>query len=277
MSYICPRCHYETGFICNIKKHLNRKKICEAIYDDIQVNDILLKYQNDKNIEKKYQCEYCDKNFNSKQGKYQHKQICKNKGKTIIDESDKIIKMQEEINQLKELISHQPTTIINNNVTNIQNIQQNNQQNNIVIENFCKEDVEFISDNFIRKCLSRVTYGFEDLTKKIHFNPNKPEYHNVTIVNKKDPYLEVFKDNKWQFQDKNIVLDALIKQCFDILSSHYDRYEGEIKAQFSYTQLKQVDQLVDNLYNKDKSTQSKLRQYLYLVILNNRNIAKEKI
>ena len=261
--FTCKRCGYETNLKTNLGLHLKRKNICNAIISDISIDDLLKEITVEKIYkELTYDCDFCKKKFNHASGKSRHMKTCK-------ETNYKLEQMQEEINQLKELISHQPTTI--NNINNI----TNNIQNNIVLENFCKEDVEFISDTFIRKCLSRVANGFEDLTKKIHFNPNKPEYHNVTIANKKDSYLEVFKDNKWQFQDKNVTLDALIKQCFDILSSHYDKYEDEIKSQFSYTQLKQVDQLVDNLYNKDKSTQSKLRQYLYLVILNNRNMTNK--
>ena len=265
MLYKCPRCHYETNYITSYRNHLSRKKICNADFSEENPIDILNILNEQKKIHN-YKCEHCDKIFTSSQGKYQHKQRCFNQNEVTKLKSE-LVEMKNEIIEIK---NHPVTTIINNNITN------NIQQNNIVLENFCKEDVEFLSDTFIRKCLSRVANGFEDLTKKIHFNPSKPEYHNVTITNKKDSYLEVFKDNKWQFQDKNVTLDALIKQCFDILSGHYDRYEDEIKEQFSKTQLKQVDQLVDNLYNKDKSTQSKLRQYLYLVILNNRNIAKEK-
>ena len=260
--FTCKRCGFETKLKTNLASHLKRKNICNPIISDISINDLLkeiTKEKNNSNIT--YDCDFCNKKFNYASGKCRHMKTCK-------ETTNRFEEMQEKLKELEEKLNHPVTTIINNNITN------NIQQNNIVLENFCKEDVEFISDTFIRKCLSRVANGFEDLTKKIHFNPNKPEYHNITILNKKDSYLEVFKDNKWQFQDKNVTLDALIKQCFDILSGHYDKYEDEIKAQFSYTQLKQVDQLVDNLYNKDKSTQSKLRQYLYLVILNNRNIAK---
>jgi hypothetical protein len=270
--FYCKRCHYRSDVKVNYLSHLKRKNKCESTYSDIAIDDLIEELASKKkNNDITYKCDFCDKKFNYLSGKSRHKKLCKMNPE--ISGSNIVNKLEEKIKELEQKLN-QPTTIINNNnITNIQNIQQNN----IVLENFCKEDVEFISDTFIRRCLGRVANGFEDLTKKIHFNPNKPEYHNVTITNKKDPYLDVFKDNKWQFQDKNVTLDALIKQCFDILSSHYDKYEDEIKEQFSYTQLKQVDQLVDNLYNKDKSTQSKLRQYLYLVILNNRNIAKEKI
>lgn len=271
-SYKCPRCYYETVYINNYRKHLSRKVPCNPDHSDQSPPDILNRLAEDKQNSKEhiFCCEHCNKQFNSSQGKYQHKLRCKSK-KTNED-------LQKQINELTILIKKQAPTIqnitINNN--NQQYIQNNNQQNNIKIENFGTENLEFISDRFIRQCLKKLSTGFEDLTQKIHFNPEKPEYHNVTTRNKKDYFLEIFKDGKWIYTDKNKTLDALIKQCFDVLSSHYDEYENEIRAEMSSMRFKQVDQFVESVLNQDKTIQSQLRKCMYLLILNERNMIQEK-
>ena len=39
--YVCKRCNYETSIKCNFKKHLNRKKICEVINEDVSVKQMM--------------------------------------------------------------------------------------------------------------------------------------------------------------------------------------------------------------------------------------------
>jgi hypothetical protein len=192
------------------------------------------------------------------------------------DQKSDIAFLKQKIEELEKQVQ-QPTTINNYNNCTINTQQNNVQQNNVTITDFGNENLEYISDKFIRQCLKRLSSGFEDLTKKIHFNPEKPEYQNITVSNKKDTFLEVFKDGKWHYQDKNSTLDALIKQCFDVLSSHYDEYEDEIRKEMSSMRFKQVDQFVDNVLNKDKTTQSTLRKCLYLLILNNRDMINKPI
>jgi hypothetical protein len=149
--------------------------------------------------------------------------------------------------------------------------------NSINIETFGKENVEFLADSFIKRCLFRASDGVGDLTKKIHFNPDKPEYHNVTASNKKDSLLEIFKNGKWLYADKNKVLDALIKQSFDIISSYYDQFEDEIRAELSPMNFKRVDHFVESVMNQERGVQTSLRKCLYLLILNNRHMVDKRV
>jgi hypothetical protein len=254
-------------------KHCKRKNKCEAKHSDVDAESIITTAKKSS-----YQCDYCNKEFASAQGKYQHKQRCKHKNEDNVNKDDEIKKLQNEILEMKgtiDKLQHNNTTV--NNITNTYNIQNNVQQNNnITLENFGKENVEFLADSFIRRCLFRAFDGVGDLTKKIHFNPDKPEYHNVTTTNKKDGFLEVFKNGKWIYDDKNKVLDALIKQSFDIISSHYDQFDDEIKAELSPTNFKKVDRFVESVLNQDKTIQNSLRKCLYLLILNNRHMVNKE-
>lgn len=276
--YKCPRCHFETNFITVYRNHLSRKKVCRSKYSSEDPKTIL---DNLNELKKKchtYQCEFCDEVFADPQRKYKHKRNCYAKKEA---EDECIKSMQKQIDDLKELVSsqNQGKTVQYITINNNNNIQQQNNienQNNIQISDFLKENIEYISDSFIRKCLKNTIGGVGDLAKQIHFNPEKPENHNVTATNKRDTFLEVFKEGKWQYADKNMTLDALIKRCFDVLSSHYDDYEDEIKAEMSSMRFKQVDQFVDSVSNNDKTIQSQLRKCLYLMIINNRHMVEKQ-
>lgn len=274
--YKCPRCHFETNFITVYRNHLSRKKVCYAKYGNDDPKTLLDTLNELKKKCHTHQCEFCDEVFCDPQRKYQHKRSCA--AKKIADNAT-LSDMQKQIKDLKELVNqsqnnHQTVQYItiNNNIQQQNNIEN---QNNIQIADFLKENIEYISDSFIRKCLKNTVGGVGDLAKQIHFNPEKPEYHNITATNKKIPFIEVFKEGKWQYTDKNMTLDSLIKRCFDVLSSHYDDYEDEIKAEMSSMRFKQVDQFVESVSNNDKATQSQLRKCLYLMILNNRHMVEK--
>ena len=72
-----------------------------------------------------------------------------------------------------------------------------NQQINIHINNYGKENLDYITEGYISKLL-KIPYGaVPKLIKHIHFNPEHPENHNIKITNKKLPYASVFKDDKF--------------------------------------------------------------------------------
>jgi len=271
--YKCPRCSYETNYITNFRNHLTRKKTCRAVSSN-ESAECILEALNTKQDDQKYACEYCNKAFSSSQGKYQHKKRCK---------AGEMKDMREEIDKLKEMIkdiqqSPLPHTMIACNTVNNTTIAGNTIAGNTInIETFGKENVEFLADSFIKRCLFRASDGVGDLTKKIHFNPDKPEYHNVTASNKKDSILEIFKNGKWLYADKNKVLDALIKQSFDIISSYYDQFEDEIRAELSPMNFKRVDHFVESVMNQERGVQTSLRKCLYLLILNNRHMVDKSV
>ena len=51
------------------------------------------------------------------------------------------------------------------------------------------------------------------MIKHTHFNEEHPENQNIKITNKKEPYVKIMKDNKWELQDrKNTITDLIDKQ-----------------------------------------------------------------
>ena len=125
-SYLCPRCGFKTSQRANFKRHLTRKHICEASNKDIPIKSIAKSYgidifsteknsvtqnvtiedrvtvtrnhvtnvnpspiseKNEENVTHRHKCEFCNKSFATRQGKYRHKKQCKNNtGKTYTQE-----------------------------------------------------------------------------------------------------------------------------------------------------------------------------------------------
>ena len=102
--YTCEICGFETGRLANFKRHMNRKNPCKSpdpvnagkcsvnamvnvLDDSVNVLDDSVNARVNAPIEgisKKYICEICNKAFNSKQGKYQHKKNVKCKPPPVV-------------------------------------------------------------------------------------------------------------------------------------------------------------------------------------------------
>jgi hypothetical protein len=110
---------------------------------------------------------------------------------------------QKEIEELKAKALNKTTT--NNAQTNNNNIkkQTNNITNNITINAFGKEKVDYLSSNpnykkFMINCLLKDTGGIIDLMDEIYYNEEHPENHNIRKINKKDKFMKSYNGTKWE-------------------------------------------------------------------------------
>jgi len=137
-TYICYRCNYTTNQKCNMKTHINRKNICIAAFNDIEIdkckNYILLGYKyedyinimnssNNKFINTKstitttqssitdtqshnnIECEYCNKVFNRKDSLTRHLKVCKTKYNIINGLKNKINELESNNKELNNIIN----------------------------------------------------------------------------------------------------------------------------------------------------------------------------
>lgn len=252
-KYMCQRCGYETNRIQNLKRHISRKNICNPILKPLTKSELLKTLEmntNNKKNQVSYQrntfdskcntnvipnvnpkvlhfCSFCNKSFNNRQGKYKHikfhckkkitnKEFLENKLEDMIIKYSKLEKENEKIkNEFKELEekmrNFEKTTI---------NIGKLSYDNTIIVNNYGSENLDYITDNNLKKLLNYPSSGIEKLIGKIHFNPDHPENHNIRITNKKLKFAEVKKNNKWLLQHKKKTLSELIekgKEQFEIL------------------------------------------------------------
>jgi hypothetical protein len=95
----CKRCGYRCSTKTNLLKHLRRQNKCEPIYENIMIDDyinaLLTKQYNDKT----YDCEHCNKKFNTYQSRWRHYSVCKILTQKFANDSQ-IIRIKSDIDNL---------------------------------------------------------------------------------------------------------------------------------------------------------------------------------
>ena len=293
--YECQRCGYNTTLKGNIKHHLNRKNICKpvlsyiSIYDMKSIYDLNLneKNPNDSKMnpiesilnpnESKYElnkfiCDYCCKFYSTNSNLYKHLKICKEKKKS--NEQDKITLLEKEKEELLKTVeklliecsNKSNNSTINSNNSN--NTNSNNTNNTIIINNYGDEDTKYITKEFIVNLLANKPFkAIPEMIKHTHFNKEHPENQNIKITNKKEPYVKIMKDNKWEYQDrKNTITDLIDKQHIKISD---EKVEQKIKKNCNTTQKNNIERCNDLYVNEDEDYLKRLYNESELVVINN--------
>lgn len=99
-KFTCKRCGYDTTDVSNFKKHLKRKTICAAIYEDVHV-DVLLSECSKQSVTKTVACDQCQKGFASKSGLVYHLKVTKCGQKTV---NSKLADLQAKVEKLESKI-----------------------------------------------------------------------------------------------------------------------------------------------------------------------------
>ena len=209
-------------------------------------------------------CEYCNKTFTRKSGLIKHLKICEKKKE---DDNLKIKKLEEENSKLLEtvekLMYESKGNIINNNTTNNNTTDNSTHINVISLNNYGSEDTQYITKEYLMGLLEKPFKSIPELIKYTHFNKEHPENHNIKLTNKKEPYVKILKDNKWQLADRKDTINDLIDQKHSILNT------VDIKNEFE-KKLKDRIEIFNNKYlNDDKKFIDKLYKDSELVLLNN--------
>ena len=146
-----------------------------------------------------YFCKYCNYEFKKRQNKWAHeKKYCKKKS---------------------EIINKKPNTAIiyNTHISNIINNNTNNGtiNNNNTINNYMNDNIEYISDAFIKKMFNHLKnvkthiIPIPRMIENIKFNPSHKENNNVKITNIRSKVAMIYDNNKWLTVDKKELLDEL--------------------------------------------------------------------
>ena len=280
--YNCDYCNFNTILYGNYTRHLKTRKHLrrkgelegglegnsEGIQSDILMSQNEPKMsQNEpkraKNDPKEFQCDFCDSSFSTKANKRRHELHRCNENRDYIALYKK---EKKEWNKEKKELFKQIEKLIDkagNNITTTYNTQ-----NNIVLNNYGKEDLEHITDSYKTKLLK--TYApsmiIPKLIKDIHFNDDIPENKNVVFPNKKENKLKVFKEGKWFYEDKNDTINDLIDGKYNIIDEHYDEHNDKLNDIKKYKYGKFRDAYDDN----NKSVMNSLQTECEYILLNNR-------
>ena len=297
--YKCPRCNYTTHILTIYVRHLKRKKICEPtisktdlqkeyikydIKDKLKMNpkesltESKLGFMNPNESKRIHFCKYCENTYSTNSNLCKHLKKCKEKKKTdeashhmqelvnlLNEKNEKISKYDLELDkknkQIDELIKKAGINI------GTQNIQQN-----IKILAYDNTDLSHLKNKDYLKCLRRSNFCIPHLIEKIHFNPEKPENHNIYISNLKNNYVMIYNGEKWMINDRdesiqNLIDDkeSIIEQKLEEWIENGKNYPDIMKKFNRYLEKKENDKVLDKIKNEIK-----------LILFNNRDIVSKK-
>jgi len=230
----------------------------------------------------KNMCEFCEKTFTRKTGLTKHLKCCKQK-KIFEDEKDikiEVLEKEKEImtkeyeglkDKIEDLLielskKNSITTNNNNSTTNMTN-SHNTIHNTININNYGNENTDYLKNEYLNNLLQGAFTAIPKLIENIHFNPKYPENHNIKITNKKEPYIKIRKNDKWELQDKKETLETLVDDKYYLLEDHYGEV-GENGSRISVETKRVMDKFIDK-YSEDKELQKNLQKKSEIIILNN--------
>ncbi len=286
MTHICDKCGKKFEYQYLLKKHQNRKTLCNSInnINDIYDNKILnieieINKKTNESLKNGLKCLFCNNKFSTKTNTLRHiKENCsikkeleneilniKNNKNKIIEDNTKIVE-KKEMDELKEMMlklleskTSQNIIVNNNKVIN----------NNLIINinSFGKEDLSHITIDDYKKYLNGFFPGFIKFIEKVHFDKNAPQNNNICISNINSKYMHVYENNDWKLQEKNDVIDMLMMKKYNLLGEKCEQLQEDKKLN-----KKIIDNFEEFCHNyTDKEAQKTTKKNTILMIYNNKD------
>lgn len=208
MRYTCPRCGYTTILKSDMRRHLKRKNPCIVTLYNINVKDYQEEILQGKILSLCNICNGYATNLES------HLEKCREKE----EEKEVIGKLMDLVNTLNEKLEEEKKerkedrkkldTLVEKPVGNItQNIT-----NNILVLPYRETDLSHLKGRDFYKSLDKCIYAVPQLIERTHFNPYKPENHNIYISNLSRNHAMVFDGKKWIVKNQDQMIDRLIRE-----------------------------------------------------------------
>jgi hypothetical protein len=198
----------------------------------------------------KYSCDFCDLIFKSKPNKRRHElHFCKENTSIM---SSKIKTLEKEKKKLEKEIGKL--------IDKVGNVTNNNNTNNIiVVNNYGKENTDYLTVEKIKKLLNRPYDSVQELIKMLHFNEDHPENHNVKITNKKEPYALVWNDPIWELRKKKSVVKDIVDKGYMMIDTTHDNID---ETNNNYIKFQH------NFEDNDTNIKDKIEEETEIVIIN---------
>jgi DNA-binding protein YbaB len=219
--YNCACCNYSSKIKCNWIRHLKSKK--HFTNNEISLS-VMVKSPNEPKMSQKepeksqkeppFFCEFCDLNFITYSNKRRHElHRCKENSSIKDKKINKLEKDKKKLEKKIEKMMDKMCTI--NNTTN-------NTQNIVIVNNYGKENTDYLTVDKIKKLLDRPYDSIQDLIKMLHFNADHPENHNVKITNKKEQFALVWNDPIWELRKKKSLVKDMVDKGYMMIDTTHD-------------------------------------------------------
>ena len=234
--FSCKRCGYSSSIRGNIRNHLKRKKPCKPTHLDVGVEILLSELREVNPIEPllnpiepllnpndkiTHSCIFCKKSYSTNSHMRRHMRSCSekikadvNKDAIILSQKNQLEDQMKQMDEMKKEIGKLLDKVGNNN--------NNNNNNTITINCYGKENIDYITGEYLQY-LAQIPYAsIPKLIEAKHFHPKHPENHNVKITNRKQGYASVLINNKWELRDKKGVIDDMVDTGYNMIDSGCD-------------------------------------------------------
>ena len=305
-SLIEPRLYYYYPFIDikkaekRLKKLLKKYNIKKDFYKcDIDIlRKIILQLQkeSDKNkIENEpiikqtnlSECTFCKKFFTIKKDMFKHLKDCKKYQKLFQNkldvnnntkqdeykkesiESIEVVKQlfadqKKELNELKyklEELSKKKNIVVYN-------------TNNITLIAYNKTpDLSHLTNNDYLKIMNKGFRSIPRLVEAIHFNPKKPENHNVYIPNIKNNYAMIWNGSAWDLTSREDIIDNMYDDKSNILIEKMEEFI-KIGNELDPKIMKKFKRFIEKKENDE--IKNKIKGEIKLLLYNSKGIIKVK-
>ena len=299
-DFICEHCNYSTKYKSDLTKHNKTKKHRNKLIElglipketdhIIQNNPALIQnnpqiIQNNppnnpaiiqNNPAKPFKCDFCPKTFTLHSNKRRHEMYRCRENPDFMDKlldakNSKIKKLEkanESLQKEKEEWKKEKDKLYTQVSSLIDKVGDTNIQNNIILNNYGKEDLSHITDALKDELLKIPYCAIPKMIEAIHFNDEKPENKNIMLPNKKENLLKVYEGDKWVYKNKLETISDLVDSKYNIIDDHYEDLDSKNAVspyvKTTFTKFRKV-------YDEgDAEMVEKLKKECELVLLNNR-------
>jgi len=262
--YNCYCCNFTSKLKGDYNRHLKTKKHLRQYTNTLMPtvmttndhkmtkNDHKMTTNDHKMTTKKlkYSCDFCDSTFSTKPHKRRHElHFCKENTSIM---TNKIQTLEKEKKKLeKEIVKL---------IDKVGNVTNNNNTNNIiVVNNYGKENTDYLTIDKIKKLLNRPYDSVQELIKMLHYDPDHPENHNIKITNKKEPYALVWNDPIWELRKKKSVVKDLVDKGFMMIDTTHDNINETNNKYIKFQ---------DNFEDNASNIKDKIEEETEIVIIN---------
>lgn len=246
-EYVCKRCGFTSPYKCVLVKHLERKKVCDGMYEDV-LPKVLIDELTKKNEETRFSCTYCNKFLGSRQNKYRHMKICKLKPEEVkLEERKNVLEKQSHI--LKDL-SKQIEDVIRPQVNK-----------------FGEEDMSNVSTSFLDECLVSGIDGIVRLLEYVFFTGGIPSNTNIKRVSVKEGLMHVYDGEGWKFIDKQTLIASLIHMSYNKLITHFTEELDKDSTTIS-NEKENIKTLLAIINKKNCKVYMEVYRKIYVMLLN---------